>query len=334
MRATDFSSLQNKTIVITGASSGVGRAAAIAFAKHKATLILAARGEKALYEAAEECREWGADAIAVATDVTNANDVKKLAQAAAEQGGKIDVWINNAAVLAAGDFDKTPVQVHTQVIETNLIGYVHGAHAAMPYFKKQGYGTLINNISIGGFLPVPFGVGYSASKYGIRGFSEALRGELSMYKNIRICDLFPAFLDTPGTQHAGNFTGVVLKPAPPVYDPQKVANAMVQMALQPKDGMMIGSVASLLRLAHFVSPKLSRNFTALFMKSYFNEAEEAIPTTGNVFEPVEYGTSIYGGWNSHADADIRTKRLAVAGLLFAGVTAGLWWMNNRKNYNK
>ena len=144
MRATDFSSLQNKTIVITGASSGVGRAAAIAFAKHKATLILAARGEKALYEAAEECREWGADAIAVVTDVTNANDVKKLAQAAAEQGGKIDVWINNAAVLAAGDFDKTPVQVHTQVIETNLIGYVHGAHAAMPYFKKQGYGTLIN----------------------------------------------------------------------------------------------------------------------------------------------------------------------------------------------
>ena len=109
---------------------------------------------------------------------------------------------------------------------------------------------------------------------------------------------------------------------------------MVQMAIKPKDGMMIGSVASFLRFAHFVSPKLSRNFTALFMKSYFNEAEEAIPTTGNVFEPVEYGTSIYGGWNSHADADIRTKRLAVAGLLFAGVTTGLWWMNNRKNYNK
>ena len=331
MPATDFSSLQNKTIVITGASSGVGRAAAIEFAKHKATLILAARGEKALYEAAEECIEWGADAIAVVTDVTNANDVKRLAEAAIERGGKIDVWINNAAVLAAGEFDKTPVQVHTQVIETNLIGYVHGAHAAVSHFIKQGYGTLINNISIGGYLPVPFGVGYSASKYGIRGFSEALRGELSKYKDIHVCDLFPAFLDTPGTQHAANFTGVVLRPAPPVYDPQKVAKAMVQLAIKPKDGTMIGSVATLLRFAHFVSPKLSRNFTALFMRTYFNQADEAPATTGNVFEPVAYGTSIHGGWNSPADADIRTKRFAVAGLLFAGVTAGLWWMSGRKN---
>jgi len=330
MPSADVSSLQNKTVIITGASSGVGRAAAIEFAKQKAILVLAARGEKALYAAAEECREWGANAIAVVTDVTNANDVKRLAEAAIEFSGKIDVWVNNAAVLAAGAFEKTPVQVHTQVIETNLIGYVHGAHAVMPYFIKQGYGILINNISIGGYLPVPFGVGYSASKYGIRGFSEALRGELSKYKNIRICDLFPAFLDTPGTQHAGNFTGVVLKPAPPVYDPQKVAKAMVQVAIKPKDGTMIGSVATLLRFAHFVSPKLSRNFTALFMRTYFNQAEESPATTGNVFEPVEYGTSIHGGWNSPADAALRNKRFAVAGLLFAGVAAGLWMMSRKK----
>ncbi|MDQ2753643.1 MAG: SDR family oxidoreductase [Bacteroidota bacterium] len=327
---TDFSSLQNKTIVITGASSGVGRAAAIEFAKHKATLFLAARGEKALYDAAEECKEWGANANAIVTDVTNANDVKALAKAAIERSGKIDVWINNAGVLAAGDFDKTPVQVHTQVIQTNLIGYVHGAHAAVQQFIKQGYGTLINNISVGGWVPIPFGVGYSASKYGIRGFSEALRGELAKYKNIHVCDLFPAFLDTPGTQHAGNYTGVVLKPAPPVYDPQKVARAMVQLAVKPKDETTIGSVATLLRLAHFVSPKLSRNFTALFMKSYFNEADKSPVTSGNLFEPVEYGTSIYGGWNSPADAAVRNKRLAIAGLLFAGVTAGLWMMNKKK----
>ena len=331
MRTTDFSLLKNKTIVITGASSGVGRAAAIEFAKHKATLVLAARGEKALYDAAEECKEWGADAMAVVTDVTNANDVKELAKAAIEKSGKIDVWINNAGVLAAGDFDKTPVQVHTQVIETNLIGYVHGAHAAVAQFVKQGNGTLINNISVGGWMPVPFGVGYSASKYGIRGFSEALRGELAKYKDIHVCDLFPAFLDTPGTQHAGNYTGVILKPAPPVYDPQKVARAMVKVALNPKDAMTIGSVATLLRFAHFISPKLTRNFTGLFMKSYFNEAYDAPVTSGNLFQPVEYGTSIYGGWNSPADAAVRNKRLAVAGLLFAGVTAGLWMMSWKKN---
>ena len=330
MLAEDFASLEHKTIVITGASSGVGRAAAIEFAKHKATLILAARGEKALYEAAEECREWGAKAMAVVTDVTDANAVKALAQAAIDESGKIDVWINNAGVLAAGDFTKTPVQIHTQVIETNLMGYVHGAHAVLPFFIKQGYGTLINNISVGGWMPVPFGVGYSASKYGIRGFSEALRGELAKYKNIYVCDLFPAFLDTPGTQHAGNFTGVVLRPAPPVYDPQKVAKAMVLLATKPKDGTTIGSVATFLRFAHFISPKLTRNFTALFMKTYFNEADHIPVTTGNLFEPVEYGTSIHGGWNSPADAAVRNKRLAVAGLLFAGVAAGLWMTSRKK----
>lgn len=327
----DLASLQHKTIVITGASSGVGRAAAIEFAKHKATLVLAARGEKALYEAAEECKEWGANAIAVVTDVTDAHAVKELAKAAFELGGKIDVWINNAGILAAGDFEKTPVQVHTHVIETNLIGYVHGAHAVLPYFIQQGYGTLVNNISVGGWLPVPFGVGYSASKYGIRGFSEALRGELAKYKNIHVCDLFPAFLDTPGTQHAGNFTGVVLKPAPPVYDPQKVARAMVNVAVNPKDGTTIGSVATLLRFAHFISPKLTRNFTALFMKTYFNQADDIPVTTGNVFKPVEYGTSIYGGWNSPADAAIRRKRFMIAGVLFTGVVAGLWAMGKRKS---
>ncbi len=329
-QAIDTTSLQSKTIVITGASSGVGRAAALEFAKHRATLILAARGEKALYSAAEECREWGAKAIAVVTDVTNAHAVKELAKAAIEHSGKIDVWINNAAVLAAGDFEKTPVHVHTRVIETNLLGYVHGAHAVLPYFIKQGFGILINNISVGGWVPIPFGVGYAASKYGIRGFSEALRGELAIYKDIHVCDLFPAFLDTPGTQHAGNYTGVVLKPAPPVYDPQKVAKAMVKLVLNPKDGTTVGSVATFLRLAHFLSPKLTRNFTALFMKTYFNEANNIPVTSGNVFEPVEYGTSIYGGWNPPADAAVRNKRLAVAGLLFAGVTAGLWMMSGKK----
>lgn len=331
---TDFQSLQNKTVVITGASSGAGRAAAIEFAKHKANLVLAARGEQALYSAAEECKEWGAKAIAVVTDVTKAHEVKELAKAAVELGGKIDVWVNNAGILAAGDFDKTPVNVHTQVIETNLIGYIHGAHAVLPYFIKQGYGVLINNISVGGWVPVPFGVGYAASKFGLRGFSEALRGELAKYTNIHVCDMFPAFLDTPGTQHAGNYTGVVLRPAPPVYDPQRLAKAMVRVALHPKDGTTVGSVSTLLRLAHFVSPKLTRNLTALFMKTYMNTADPSPATSGNVFAPVDYGTTMHGGWNSPADAEVRTQRFVVAGLLFAGVTAGLWMMSGQKQKKK
>jgi short-subunit dehydrogenase len=208
--------------------SGAGKAAAVEFARHGAKLVLAARNEEALQELVADCRASGALAIAVKTDVTDADAVKELAAAANEFGGSIDVWINNAGVLAAGGFEETPVEIHDQVIRTNLMGYLHGAHAVVPYFKRQQYGILINNISVGGWIPVPYGVGYSASKFGLRGFSEALSAELHAYRNIHVCDLFPAFLDSPGIQHAANYTGRVLRPAPPVYNPQRLARAMVK----------------------------------------------------------------------------------------------------------
>ncbi|MDB5112828.1 MAG: family oxidoreductase, partial [Mucilaginibacter sp.] len=161
--------LKHKTIVITGASSGVGRSAAMEFALHGANLVLAARNEDMLYEVAAECGELGANVLVIVTDVTDPKAMINLANAANDWQNKIDIWINNAGVLAAGDFDVTPMEVHQQVIETNLLGYLNGAHAVIPFFKKQQHGILINNISIGGYLPVPYGAGYTASKFGLRG---------------------------------------------------------------------------------------------------------------------------------------------------------------------
>src|SRR5687767_4216780 len=130
--------LREKTVVITGASSGVGRAAAIEFARHGAKLVLAARSQEALDDVCTECNHLGAIAVGVPTDVTDAEAMQRLAEAANQYGGSIDVWINNAGVLAAGEFEKTPIEVHQQVIQTNLVGYLNGAHAVLPYFKKQG----------------------------------------------------------------------------------------------------------------------------------------------------------------------------------------------------
>jgi NADP-dependent 3-hydroxy acid dehydrogenase YdfG len=165
--------LRTKTIVITGASSGVGRATALAFANYGAKLVLAARREDALKELVKACKEQGGLAIGVPTDVTDAEAMQNLATIANEFGGGIDVWFNNAGVLAAGPFETTPIEVHQQVIETNLLGYMKGAHAILPYFKNQQKGVLINNISVGGWFPVPYGVSYSASKFGLCGYSEA-----------------------------------------------------------------------------------------------------------------------------------------------------------------
>lgn len=322
--------LRDKVVVITGASSGAGRAAALEFAKQKATIVLAARNADALEEAAEECRYFGATVHVVPTDVTDAAAVQQLADKTVELCGKLDVWVNNAGVLAIGKYAQTPVEIHTQVVRTNLLGYMHGAHAALSYFMAQQEGILINNISVGGWFPVPYGAGYSASKYGITGFMQALSGELTQYKNIHVCNLFPAFLDTPGIQHAANYTGVLVKPAPPLYDPIKVAKAMVQLAHEPKPSKLVGGIAPLLKLAHFIAPSLSRLVTATVIKTYLKQAEQAPVTSGNLFAPSAFGTSIYGGWTTPVTLNINRKKVTVAAALLAGA-AGLWWIARKRD---
>jgi short-subunit dehydrogenase len=244
--------------------------------------------------------------------------VHELANAAVNFGGRIDVWVNNAGVLAAGRFEETPISVHDQVIRTNLMGYLHGAHAVVPYFKDQGYGVLINNISVGGYTPTPYAVGYAASKFGLRGFSQALKGELRGWPRIHVCDVYPAFLDTPGIQHAANYTGRYIKPAPPVYDPQRVAQTIVALASHPKEAVTVGSVATLLRVSSFLMPKLTRTAAAVLIENYLKKAQPLPYTPGNVMLPVDYGTSVHGGWNSQADAAKRRNTVfAFAGALAA-----------------
>lgn len=320
--------LTGKTIVITGASSGAGRAAALEFAPYGVGLVLAARNEVALDELAGECGVLGSDALVVVTDVTDPKAMINLANAAKDWQGQIDVWINNAGVLAAGDFDKTPMEVHAQVVETNLLGYMNGTHAVMPIFKKQQNGILINNISIGGFLPVPYGAGYTASKFGLRGFSEAIKAELNAWPDIYVCDLFPAFLDTPGILHAANYTEKTLKPAPPVYDPKRVAQAMVKVAINPKANTYVGSASLLLKLSHAIFPELTTKITGAVMRRYFNAAEPMASTNGNLFNTVNYGMSANGGFGSPGKPKAHRKYI-IAGLL-AGIATGLYLFNSKK----
>jgi NAD(P)-dependent dehydrogenase (short-subunit alcohol dehydrogenase family) len=318
---TENSSQKNsgKVVVVTGASSGAGLAIALAFARTGARLVLAARREQPLAEVVDQCEQAGGSALAVPTDVSDAAAVQALAEAALNFGGRIDVWVNNAGVLAAGLFEETPVSVHDQVIRTNLMGYLHGAHAVLPYFKDQGYGVLINNISVGGYTPAPYAAGYTASKFGLRGLSQSIKGELYKWPNIHVCDVYPAFLDTPGMQHAANYTGHYIKPAPPVYDPQRVARAVVALADHPQETITVGGAAIFLRLAALFAPRLSRRIAATMVDGYLKKAEPLPYTPGNVLLPVEYGTSIHGGWNSQADTAQRRKKA----LLIGGFVAGL-----------
>jgi short-subunit dehydrogenase len=320
--------LQGKIIVITGASSGAGRAVAIEFAQYQAYIVLAARNEAALEEVANECREIGAEVLIIPTDTSDSKAMITLANAANDWYGRIDVWINNAGVLATGNFDTTPMAVHEQIIKTNLLGYMNGAHAVLPFFKAQQKGILINNISIGGFLPVPYGAGYTASKFGLRGWSEALKGELATWPEIYVCDLFPAFLDTPGISHAGNYTGKVLKPAPPVYDPVRVAQAMVKVAANPRSNTYIGSVSLLLKLSHAVFPELTTRITSLVMRRYFKAADPIALSDGNVFTTVDYGMTTHGGFGLPGEPKAHRKYITAA--LVASLALGYYLVNKKK----
>jgi short-subunit dehydrogenase len=315
--------LNGKTIVITGASSGAGRAAALEFAQYQTNLVLAARNEVVLNEFKTECENLGAQVLVVPTDTSDAQAVIRLANAANDWQGRIDVWINNAGVLAVGNFDETPMAVHAQVIKTNLLGYMNGAHAVLPIFKAQGAGIIINNISIGGFLPVPYGAGYTAAKFGLRGWSEALKGELTDWPEIYVCDLFPAFLDTPGIQHACNHTGKVLKPAPPVYDPNRLAQAMVSIAQKPRSNKYVGSASLLLKLSHAIFPELTTKITGFVMRRYLNQAAPITLTDGNIFNTVDYGMATHGGFGLPGEPKAHRKYIAAA--LVTSLAAGLYF---------
>src|SRR3712207_1786214 len=153
---------RNAVVVITGASSGIGKATALAFARQGARLVLAARRAEALEATAQECRQLGAHALPVPTDVTDEVAVQALADAAIEAHGRIDVWFNNVGTGVVGPYWEAPLALQKQVVEANLFGTLHGTYAVLPHFLRQRSGVLVNMISMGGWSPTPFAATYAA----------------------------------------------------------------------------------------------------------------------------------------------------------------------------
>ncbi|RZM17898.1 MAG: SDR family oxidoreductase [Pedobacter sp.] len=285
--------LANKTVVITGASSGVGLATAEAFAKAGCNLVLASRGKEALDKAVAYCQSLGAMAIGVPTDVSDYSAVQHLTRQALVPSGKIDFWVNNAGVMASGKFEEIPIEVSQQVIKTNLFGYMNAAHCVIPMFKKQGYGVLINNVSIGGFMPAPYSAVYSATKFGIKGMMECIQGELSDEPNIHVCNLYPQIQRSTGNQHSAKYSGLDFKIPPFAADPRDTAEALLNLALKPQKDKFPDIISWGLKTSHSLFPKLLINMASAGMRLLM-KIKDGEPTDGNILEPSKAPHEIYG----------------------------------------
>jgi NAD(P)-dependent dehydrogenase (short-subunit alcohol dehydrogenase family) len=315
--------LEDAVVVVTGASSGIGRAAALAFADRGAHVVAAARREEPLREVAEECsRRQGRSSLPFVLDVSDEEAVRSLAQRAVTEFGRVDVWVNNAAVTMFGRLEDAPMEEIRRVIDVNLFGYLHGARAVLPHFREQRHGVLINNASMVAKVSEPYVGPYVMSKHAIRALGMVLRQELALDgvgRDIRVCTVLPATIDTPLFQHGANHTGRAVKALPPVYPAERVARTIVNLAQRPRREVLVGNAARMLQAQFSLAPGLTERMVATMVdRQHLRQDRPAEPTSGTLFEPMDQWTSADGGWNGRGRT--RMRRLATAG---AAAAAGV-----------
>jgi NAD(P)-dependent dehydrogenase (short-subunit alcohol dehydrogenase family) len=313
-------------VVITGASSGIGRAAARRFAEAGANLVLAARSAGDLERVASECESAGVDAIPLPTDVGSEDEVRALASAAVERFGRIDTWVNNAGVIAYGYFEDMPGEVFDGVLRTNLLGQVYGARAALEQFGRQGSGVLINLSSVWGRVTSPYVTPYVVSKHAVRAFSECLRQGIAAGEHagrIHVCTVLPESVDTPIFHHAANYCGKEAKPVSPIVDVERAARAIVSCARRPRAEKSVGFAGHAIAAGTGLIPRalFERIAGRVFAKAALGTKDEPAKP-GNVLSPEPSLNRVEGGWRDRSPSK-PIRLAAIAAAVSGPVAAGL-----------
>jgi NADP-dependent 3-hydroxy acid dehydrogenase YdfG len=303
--------LSEQIIVITGASSGIGRATAIAAGQQRASVALLARNEIALNDVAREIESTGGTALPLVTDVGDRAQVERAARMTLERFGRIDTWVNNAAVYAVAPVERLATDEIERVMQVNFMGVVYGTKAVLPHFIEREQGTLINVSSILGTRGAPWLAAYAASKHAIKGFTESLHVEMARdHPGISITLILPASINTPFFTHALARIGVKPRPFPPVYAPELVAEAILDSAERPKPNVVVGTgrgLAALEGIAPSLIDKAMLTADAGFRLQMSNLPDD---NQNNLFAPMPPETyAMYGDWTDEMRRDSLGTRL-------------------------
>lgn len=233
--------LTQRTAVVTGASSGVGRAIVRAFAAEGAKIGLIARSTDGLEAAAAEVREHGGSALVMALDVADSRAVESAADRVIAEWGHLDIWINNAMVSVFSPISEMSPDEFRRIIEVNYLGYVHGTLAALRHMRARNAGLIVQIGSALAYRSIPLQSAYCASKAAIRGFTDSLRSELIHERSkIAVTMLQLPAVNTPQFEVVRNRLTKHPQPVPPIYQPEVIARAVVHAAVHPKREMWIG----------------------------------------------------------------------------------------------
>lgn len=279
--------VSEQVVVVAGASSGIGRETALRFASRGAKLVVAARSEPGLTSLAGEIEALGGQALHVACDVADFAQVQALAEAAVARFGRIDTWVNNAAVSVYALAEETKPEEYRRVMEVNYLGQVHGALAALPYLRAAGGGALIAISSVESIVSLPLHAAYSASKHAVEGFTDALRRELMAEgAPISVTSVKPGTINTPFFNNSRSRMDVKPKGPPPYYDPGVVADCILYAAEHPVRDLFAGGAAKSMAAAQMMAPGLVDAALARFGIPASRTGEpETQGQQGNLYEP-------------------------------------------------
>jgi short-subunit dehydrogenase len=307
--AVTLKPLSQQTIVITGASSGIGLATARRAAREGARVVLVARNEEALAEAVASIRARGGRAAHLAIDVTAADAPERIGQKAREAFGGFDAWVNDAAVALYAPLLDTSLEEQRRAFDVGYFALVAASTYAARELTARGGGAIVNVGSILSDRSVPLQGAYSAMKHAVQGFTEALRMELeSDGRPISVTLIKPAAIGTPYPEHARNRMDKPARVPPVVYDPELVAKAICFAVAHPKRDLTVGGTGMVMtRMSNLLPRRADR-----FMEAFFGEAAQTIDTPAepgakdNLFEARKDGRE-----RSNQDIYVRKQSLAL-----------------------